>query len=390
LILNIDGSLFYAKGEDVYLLISSRYSLSYKNFLEFSLSLFQFDECSVPERKFCFFDEPDVTDVNFERHVVQQQLSAIECITDDTRPGDIPDPKLRELFIFYLSRKERLVEKDGAVYDDVFNHHGRDVIHEVLASVFGQLLGIPVPRNYFGYKSTQFKLAFGNETHCAGTDHHRYVLSRAVQDTHPTPFLVDVLNKKFRELNIIWGLSLYREESNPLNLRFFQNKETADSQDFGNLIIAQCTHYADLILSDFLDRLLGGAKDRKSYDYLLPQGLEGPIFTVDFGEILFPELMFDPFESHYLAQKVARASDFKDYFRQIGELAPDNMYRKTIADLALTVRDINLQIISRLVNAIPETFLLDHPENGKYCYQTATIIDFLENQFTIIMEQNDI
>jgi len=390
LILNIGGELFYAKGEDVYLRISSRYSLSYRNFLEFSLSLFQFDDCSVPERKFCFLDEPDVAEVNFEREVVQRHLSAIECITDDTSPGNIPDSKIRELFIFYLSRKERLVAKDGAVYDDVYNHHGRDVVHEVLASVLGQLLGIRVPRNYFGYKSSQFKLAINNETQHAGPDHHRYVLSRAVQDTHPTPFLVDVLNKKFRKLNIIWGLSLYREESNPLNLQFFQNKEPADLQDFGNLIIDQCTCFADLILSDFLDRLLGGAKDRKSYDYLLPQGLEGPIFTVDFGEILFPELMFDPFEPHYLAQKVARGSDFKDYFRQIGELAPDNLYRQTIADLVLTVRNIDLHIISRLVNAIPETFFLDHPGNGQYCYQKASIIDFLENQFTIIMEQNDI
>lgn len=390
LILNIDGKLFYAKGEDVYLRTSSRYSLSYKNFLEFSMSLFQFDECSVPERKFCFLDEPDVAEVSFEREVVQQQLSAIECITDDTQPGNIEDPKLRELFIFYLSRKERLVEKDGAVYDEVFNHHGRDVIHEVLASVFGQLLGIPVPRNYFGYKSSRFNRAFSGEADYTGPDHHRYVLSRAVKDTHPTPFLVDVLNKKFRELNITWGLSLYREESNPLNLQFFQNRETADSQGFGNLIIAQCPHHADLILSDFLDRLFGGAKDRKSYDYLLPRGLKGPIFTVDFGEMLFAELMFDPFEPHYLAQKELRASALKDYFRQIGELAPDNLYRKTIADLVLRVRKIDLHVIDRLVTAIPETFLLDHLESGQYCYQTATIIDFLENQFTIIMEQNDI
>ena len=388
LILSIDGSLFYAKGEDVYLRISSRYSLSYNNFLEFSLSLFQFDECSVPERKFCFLDEPEVAEVNFESGVVQRQLSAIECITDDTQPGNIQDPKLRELFIFYLSRKEKLVEKDGSVFDDVFNHHGRDVIHEVLASVFGQLLGVPVPRNYFGYKNSRFNLAFSDEKQHAGPDHHRYVLSRAIQDTHPSPYLVDVLNKKFRELNITWGLSLFREESNPLNLQFFQNRETSDSQDFGNLIIAQCSNYADLILSDFLDQLFGGAKDRKPYDYLLPQGLQGPIFTVDFGEMLFPELMFDPFESHYLAQKEVRASALRNYFRQIGELAPDNLYRKTIANLVLKVRKIDLHVISRLVFAIPETFLLDHFENGQYCYQPATIIDFLENQFTIIMEQN--
>ena len=388
LILSIDGSLFYAKGEDVYLRISSRYSLSYNSFLEFSLSLFQFDECSVPERKFCFLDEPEVAEVNFERGVVQQQLSAIECITDDTQPGNIQDPKLRELFVFYLSRKEKLVEKDGSVFDDVFNHHGRDVIHEVLASVFGQLLGVPVPRNYFGYKDSRFNVAFSDEKQHAGPDHHRYVLSRAVQDTHPSPFLVDVLNKKFRELNITWGLSLFREESNPLNLRFFQNREPSDSQDFGNLIIAQCSNYADLILSDFLDQLFGGSKDRKPYDYLLPQGLQGPIFTVDFGEMLFPELMFDPFESHYLAQKELRASALRDYFRQIGELAPDNLYRKTIANLVLRVRKIDLHVISRLVFAIPETFLLDHFENGQYCYQPATIIDFVENQFTIIMEQN--
>jgi hypothetical protein len=104
--------------------------------------------------------------------------------------------------------------------------------------------------------------------------------------------------------------------------------------------------------------------------------------------MLFPELMFGPSEPHYLAQKEARASALEDYFRQIGELAPDNLYRKTIANLVPKVRKIDLQVIGRLVFAIPETFLLDHFENGQYCYQPATIIDFLENQFTIIMEQN--
>jgi len=389
-ILNIDDSLFYAKGEDVYLKVSSRYSLNYNNFLDFALSLFQFDECSVPARKFCFLDEPEVAEVNFERDVVRRQLSAIKCITDDTRPGSILDSKIRELFLFYLSKKERLVAIDGAVYDDVFNHHGRDIINEVLASVLGQLLGIPVPRNHFGRKHSQFKRAFSNETHYAGPKHRRYVVSKAVQEKHPAPFLVDVLNKKFSELNIVWGLSLYREDSNPLGLRFFQNQETTNPQGLGNIIIAQCSNYSDLILSDFLDRLLGGAKDRKPYDYLLPSGLQGPILTVDFGEILFAELMFDPFEPHYIEQKVARASAFKEYFRQIGKLAPDNLYRKTIADLVLKIKDVDLNIIGRLVDAIPETFLLDHLENGRYCYQTATMIDFLVNQFTIIMEQNDI
>jgi hypothetical protein len=387
-ILSIEGSSFYAKGEDVYLRISSRYSLDYRNFLEFSLSLFQFDDCCVQERKICFLDEPDVAEVNFKRDDIQRRFSAIKCITDETQPGDIQDPKIRELFIFYLSRKDRLVEKDGAVYDDVVSHHGRDIIHEVLASVLGQLLGVPVPRNYFGYKSSRCKLAWINETHYAGPDSHRYVLSKAVGDKHPTHFLVKVLNKKFKERNIIWGLSLFREESNPLNLRFFQSRETADLQGLGNLIISQCSHYADLILSDFLDRLLGGTKDRKAYDYLLPEGLGGAIFTVDFGEILFPELMFEPGDPHYLAVKEEWASALKDYFRQIGELAPDNPYRKTSAELVLKVRKLDLRVISRLVNAIPEAFLLDHCENGQCCYQTATIVDFLENQFRIIMKQN--
>jgi len=390
LILSIDGKLFYAKGEDVYLRVTSRYSLDYNNFLEFSLSLFQFDDCSLHERNFCFFDDPDIATVNFKRTLIQQQLSAIESITDETQPGNILDPKIRELFIFYLSRKERLVSKDGEVYDDVFNHHGRDVIHEVLASVLGQLLGIPVPCNYFGYKTSQFKSVFAKEMPYSGPNHHRYVLSRAIHSKHPCPFLVDVLNKKFRELNILWGLSLYRDESNPLNLRFFQKRETSDSQDFGNLIIAQCTHYADLIRSDFLDQVLGGTKDRKPYDYLLPMGLRGPIFTVDFGEILFPELMFHSSEPHYVEEKQVRASDLKDYFNQIRSLPPDNLYRKTVADLVFKVKKIGLDFVGCFVDAIPEEFLLDHLEDGQYCYQTATMTDFLENQFKIIAEQKDI
>lgn len=390
LILHIDGNLFYAKGEDVYLQISSRHSLNYKSFLEFSLSLFQFDECSIPERKFCFLDEPEVAEVNFERAVIQQQLPAMEKITDDTPPGSIDDPGLRALFIFYLSRKEKLVEKDGAVYDDVFNHHGRDIIHEVLASAFGQLLGVPVPLNYFGYKRLQFNLAVTDAKHHGAPDHHRYVLSRAVGDEHPTPFLVDVLNKKFSELNITWGLSLYREESNPLNLRFYQSGNTGDSQSLGDLIIAQCSRHSDLILSDFLDRLFGGAKDRKAYDYLLPHGLQGPIFTVDFGEILFPELMFEAGDPHYLAKKGARAAALRDYFGQISELAADNLYRQTISVLLQKARTIDWRVIGRLVDAVPKSFLLDHFDSGQYCYQKATIIDFLENQFAIIMQQDDI
>jgi hypothetical protein len=215
-------------------------------------------------------------------------------------------------------------------------------------------------------------------------------LSKAVQDEHPTPFLVDVLNREFKELNLTWGLSLYREEANPLNLRFFQDRKTVESQSFGDLIIAQCTNHTDLIHSDFLDRLLVGTKDRKPYDFLLPLGLQGPIFTVDFGEILFPELMFDPDEPHYQAQKMLKASALEEYFRQIRELAPENLYRNTINDFVRKVRQIDLHTVSRLVEAIPESFLLDHFQSGQYCYQKATVIDFLENQFTIVMEQNDI
>ena len=390
LILNIDGKLFYAKGEDVYLRISSRHSLNYRNFLEFSLSLFQFDDCTIPERKFCFLDEPDIAEVNFERVLVQQQCSTIESITDETPPGDILDPKVRELFVFYLSRKERLVAKDGAVYDDVFNHHGRDVIHEVLASVLGQLLGISVPRNYFGYKTSQFKLARTDAAEYVGPEYHRFVLSEAIHDKHPSPFLVDVLNKQFKERNIIWGLSLYREESNPLNLSFFQNEASAESQTFGDLIIAECAHYADLIRSDFLDQVLGGGKDRKPFDYLLPKGVQGPIYTVDFGEILFPELVFVCSEPHYLIQKEARAASLRDYFRRVGELSPESPYRRTVADLVLRVANMDLNFFGRLINAIPEKFLLDHFASGRYCYQTATLTDFLQNQFTIIAQQKDI
>ena len=389
LILMISGELFYAKGEDVYLRVSSRHSFNYRNFLEFSLSLFQLDDCSVAERKFCFLDEPDIAEVSFDSMLVQRRLSTIESITDETQPSDIQDPKIRELFIFYLSRKERLVSKDGAVYDDVFNHHGRDVIHEVLASVLGQLLGIPVPRNYFGYKTSQFTKAFSNTAILTDQNHHRYVLSRAVHAKHPCPSLVDVLNKKFKEANIRWGLSLYRESSNPLNLEYFQRDTASDSQDLGDLIVAECTYYTDLIRSDFLDRLLGGAKDRKPYDYLLPMGLQGRIFTLDFGEILFPELMFVSNEPHYTHQKTLREAKLKAYFRSVAELAPDNPYRSTVRDLVFSVRQLDLNIIARLVNAIPEKFLLDHFGSGRYCYQTATMIDFLQNQFTIVAQQND-
>lgn len=390
LILKIDNKLYYAKGEDVYLRVSSRYSLNYKSFLEFSLSLFQFDDYSVPERVLPFFDEPEIPAVSFDRMLIQRQLATIESITDDNRPSDIDDPKLRALFIYYLSRKERLVYNDGEIYDDVFNHHGRDLIHEVLASVLGQLLGIPVPRNYFGYKTSEFKLASVDKAQYTGPEHQRYILSGAIHNSHPCPFLVDVLNKKFREQNISWGLSLFRDESNPLNLRFFQEYNSSDTESLGNLIIARCLGYRDLIRSDFLDRILDGTKDRKPYDYLLPKGLQGPIFTVDFGEILFPEIMFNPREPHYIEQKDARAAALSDYLSEIGKLQPDNPYRSTAAELVLKVHNTDLDMIARLVNAIPERFFLDHLDSNQFCYQSETMIDFLKNQFQIIADRKDI
>lgn len=390
LVLSIDGKLFYAKGENVYLRTSSRYSLSYKNFFEFALSIFELDDSSVPERTLCFSDEPEIAAVHFERALIQQNLSFIKSIADEMPPGSIQDSKIRQLFIFYLSRKERLVAKEGKIYDEVFNHHGRDVIHEILASAVGRLLGIPVPRNYFGYKLSPFKPLFTKETDSHGPNHHRYVLSRAIYDRHPCPSLFDVLNNKFRELDIIWGLPLYREKSNPLNLQFFQKREPSDLQDLGNLIITQCARCADLIRSDFLDQVLGGAKDRKPFDYLLPMGLEGPIFTVDFGEILFPELVFLPDEQHYLNKKYERAAALSDFFEQVRDLPADNLYRRTIAGLLFRVKKVGLDFIGRFINAIPETFLLDHFDVGQFCYQTETMIDFLESQFSLIAEQRDV
>jgi hypothetical protein len=388
LILSIDDDLFYAKGEDVFLRISSRYSLNYRNFLEFSLSLFKLDDCVIQRREFCFADDPDIAAVKFERSLIQRQIDVIEKVTDETNPGDITNPEVRALFVFYLSRKERLVAIDGAVYDDVYTHHGRDVIHEVLASALGQLLQVPVPRNYFAYRTSRFSPAYHHERHHDDPDHHRYVLSKAVYEKNPCPYLVDVLNRKFRDQNIIWGLSLFREESNPLNLKYFQREAAVDPDELGSLIIASCPNYADLIRSDFLDQLLGGTKDRKPYDYLLPAGLEGPIYTVDYGEILFPELMFDTNDPHYLRQKEARESILIDYFRKIEALAADSPYRSTIADMINRYRKIDDGFIIRLIGAIPEKFFLDHAESERYCYQKATMTDFLANQLRILKEQS--
>jgi len=387
LTLNIRGKLFYAKSEDVYLRLSSPHALNYTTFYAFSLSLFQLDDSSVPERIFRFPDDPDIAAVKFERALLRQQRSLIESITDGTSPGDIPDPKVRQLFIFYLSRKERLVSDDGTLYDDVFNHHGRDLIHEVLASVVGQLLNIPVPRSFFGHSSSNIRLASSNTPQCLGPENHRYVVSEAIPGEHPSPLLLDVLNRRFKEHNIIWGLSLYRNESNPLNLSSFQNENAPDPNSVGHLIIASCANYADLIRSDFLDHLLGGSRDRKPFDYFLPKGLQGPIYTLDFGEILFPELVFAPSDPHYLREREAQAHLLTDYFQRVKELSRNSPYRRVIADLVTKIKEIDGAFFSRLISAIPETFLFETSASTQYSYQTATLIDFLQQQFKVVAAQ---
>lgn len=100
--------------------------------------------------------------------------------------------------------------------------------------------------------------------------------------------------------------------------------------------------------------------------------------------------MFVCSEPHYLIRKEERAATLRDYFEKVAILPRKNIYRSTIAELAGRIRTIDLGFIDRLIEAIPEKFLLDHFSSGRYCYQTATLADFLKQQFTLVAQQRHI
>ncbi|MEN8130937.1 MAG: hypothetical protein ABFS45_12240 [Pseudomonadota bacterium] len=381
--LKINDQHFLAKGEDVYLSISHPHVLDYTDFHSFSISLFELGDYSTPERTFRFPEEPEIKDIKFSENEVLGKIGTIRGIKDQSSISSIEDPLIRKLFVFYLSRKEKLIDINGKLHENVFNHRGRDILNEIIASSLAKFLQIKVPNNFFGIKSISYGLPLAggaSKIYQAGS---RYVLSELLTKDLNCPSLDVVLGDveqsgcvrsefSFRSPN-------YLTNANPLGIRHFSRQSTPEHRKKKKLILDHLPHYPDLVYSDFFDRLLGGWKDRKLQEYLLPKGLYGPIYTVDYGEILFPELEFEKDDPHYRHQRDQHITAFLNYLDGVASLSGGNIYKTLIAQPVFLFTMLPRDLFKNLVSNIPSLYFSSHWDDTRYAYNPETLIDFFEH-----------
>ena len=382
LLLKIGDRRFLAKGEDVLLRTNHPNVLDYSDFYSFTLSMFELGEYTTPIRTFYFPEEPEIKDVTFSESEILTRLHSIRRIKDHTSPSSIQDTLLRRLFILYLSRKERLLEIDGQLYENVFNHHGRDILNEVIASILAKLLNIKIPNNYFGIKSTVYRHPPGKDLLGRRRGQSRYVLSELLTKELNCPSLDVTLSHLFhrrhKRSDFSYRFPNHLTNANPLGIRHFTNKCFPEHQEKKNLILSCFPHFPDLIYSDFFDKLLGGWKDRKLQEYLLPQGQSGPIYTVDYGEILFPEIEFERDDPHYLIKRNSHIESFIEYLDTVAGLPQGNLYKKLIAHPLFMFMTLPQDLFRRLIDNVPPLYFQSHWDETRYSYNPKTLIDFFE------------
>jgi hypothetical protein len=380
--LRIGEQHFLAKSEDVLLNINRPNVLDYTDFLGFCTSIFEVGEYFTPERTFRFPEEPEAKEVTFSANEVMGKIGVIRRLYDHTPLSTIEDTLIRQLFILYLSRKERLIELDGKVYDNVFNHRGRDILNEIIASILAKFLQVRIPNNFFATKSISYR----TPSTPYGIDNHqgklRFVLSELLTKDMNCQGLDVALTDARLHTRDASGFSLRFPGSltnaNPLGIRHFSDNSTSHHQARKNLILSQFTQYTDLIYSDFFDRLLGGWRDRKLQEYLLPQGKHGYIYTVDYGEILFPELEFEKDDPHYLCERERHIISFINYLDEVASLSRGDIYKTSIAQPVFLFTALPQNLFKRLISNIPAFFFQSHWDDRRYAYNPETLIDFFE------------
>ncbi|MCP4410666.1 MAG: hypothetical protein GY807_23585 [Gammaproteobacteria bacterium] len=380
--LKINDQHFLAKSEDVYLSMSHPHVLDYTDFYSFSISLFELGDYSTPERTFRFPEEPEIKDIIFSENEVLGKIGTIRDMKDQSSISSIQDPLIRKLFVFYLSRKEKLIDINGKPHENVFNHRGRDILNEVIASSLAKFLQIKVPNNFFGIKSMSYRLPLAGENSKIVQAVSRYVLSELLSKKLDCPSLDGVLGDVERSGYMGSEFSVRSPScltnANPLGIRHFSRQSTPEHLKKKKLILGNLPHYPDLVYSDFFDRLLGGWKDRKLQEYLLPKGPYGPIYTVDYGEILFPELEFEKDDPHYRHQRDQHITSFLNYLDGVASLAGGNIYKALIFQPVFLFTMLPRGLFKNLVSNIPSLYFSSHWDDMRYAYNPETLIDFFE------------
>ncbi len=397
-IYRLGNSVYVAKNEEVFEELDQCASRDYQNFASFVQSLFQYEESCVPVNTFSFLDEPEQKPVTFYRSYFLGKWDIVMSIQDCTKISNVTDAKIRELFVLYCKEKESIIQYQNKQLVNIYNRHGRDVINEVLASVFGFLLNVRVPQNYFGYKKFQYTRAY-SEKPSNGLE--RFVVSKALCERMPCldlkQAMQNVLDQQHKDKIIEEDnqfsvgtqkmakedfvdfknlLQLNWHNANPFQICFKKSgMNYANTTLLRNFIEKNFVHYKDMIQSHVLDQIFGASKDRKIEEFVLPEGNTGRIFTVDYGEILFPELSMPQDEPHYQFRKKSEWHRIKLFLQNV--TMENKIYKQAVAETILNLAFISKDFVLQFVHSIPDVFFKYYWDENRFCYFSQTLADYL-------------
>jgi len=351
-------NFFFAKAEKACLKLPSSRTQDYASFRTFVDSLFESLEGSSPSRTFSFDDDPEVP--VFTVKLADFQGQDLSQIQDETDPATIDVPAVRAAFILYLGRKESL-EGSEKSFINVFNHHGRDLICEYLASITGRLLGVRIPRVFLATHKQE-----GQET--------RYILSRSLgQRAAQLGAEISRLLARKSDPDLARQVRASQGWPNPFGLRA---REGSWPREITELLFTDFPYHEDLIRSDVLDILFFCDTDRKLEEFLLPRGQRGPIFTIDYGEAFYPELQFFPDDHHLqgrLAEHKERLRELLFLLKAPAEGLAYACYAHVARNVLQSFAALKLDFFQRLLAGLPERFFHYEAESPRLSLRGETL-----------------
>ncbi len=385
-LLRYKGDLFIAKEESVYENIN-HCSYDFRSFFHFVHSVFNVGDYSTPYWTYYGTDEDgQKQEIQFVYWQLLEKQHVLKQLSDDIEDKEIDDPVILNLFQIYLQKKRSLIQVDGEIYTDIYNQHGRDVVNEVLASAVGQMLDIKVPINFFGMQNVEFQQPFSRlEQGDVIQGVRRFSLTKSICNDFPClSFFQDLYmeiykDKALEELRL--DLTKVWHRGNPFH--FFLDGENKDAkisqfrQTLQPWIRSHYPNYLDFIDSDILDRFLGAYDDRKIQEFLLYQGSDGNIFTVDYGEILFPQLGLDSQDIRFITKQHEFVQKFLAYCEEVLN-SEDLMYRKHLLLFLEKLNHLPEDFFEGLISRMPKFFFQYHWDNHKLSYRPDTIVSFFQ------------
>ncbi len=371
----LGSNYFFAKSEDVYLPLDWRTPLDFRSFARFAESFFTEGEAMVPVRTLPFDDDPEIAPITFRRDEVLKNVAYLTGLRDETGPELVEPDAVRALFVLYLARKERLLSVGSSLYENVFNHHGRDVLYEVLGSGLGRLLGVPAPRNLLGLRRD-----FG------GTRLERYVLSRSLGGPHHPTTMETAVRTCARDPENLPDFRFAWHNANPLRLECYEQNGPCPFREIVSVLEKQFAFASDLIRSDALDRLLASETDRKFQEYLAPRGCPGRLYTVDFGESLFPEVQFAPDDPHYRTARENHGRRLREYLRRLLAL-PAGPYRGHAGQVIGLFVLISPDFFDNWFSRIPADFFPYPDERARPALRPDTLADLFRFMRATLREE---